>query len=395
MKVFISWSGNRSNKIAECLKEWLAMVLRTDAFVSSCDIKTGELWRTKISNELSTTDYGIICLTKDNVLSPWILFEAGALSKNRTSRVIPLCFGFSPSEIPHNNPLSSFQGAEYSKIKIKNIVESLNSTLENKQESKPLERLFELVFPSLDSEISNYIAIPFENTEETANSISTCVDSLSEFQKSNAPEIIKSLLSWGYDISKIIRTNQTYDFIMEDTKLKKDGSPAVKITGTHIYTVVNKSHTEPLNLSFDMKDELGLQSTELGWGFESLFYTIENEERQEYPLQLADAGDGAKKNLRLSFDIPPEKSIKFEYVSVGIFLPNDRYIWYSQEFCENCKISVVNNTTIADFHRFQINHRDEDSLKHKIISKGKNHKIIDIDKNIYPREGFTMYWRER
>jgi hypothetical protein len=396
MKVFISWSGIRSKKIAICLKEEFSMMFHTiDFFVSEIDINTGELWRKRLAEELRTSNYGIICLTEEIISNPWILFEAGSLSKEDESRVIPLCFGFLPSRIPPSNPLSAFQGAIYSEEKLYEIVVSLNKEARFEVDSVVLKKLFDLIYPSFNDKIKEHIALVNNNTEKAIDITKTFDEIISGFERRDAPKILISWLYWGRNISQFVRKNQTFDFIMEDTTLKKDGSPAVKITGKHIYTVVNESTSELLHLPIRMISELGLQSTEFGWGFESLFYTIENEERKEYPLQLADAGDGAKMNLRLSFDIPPEKSIKFEYLSIGIFLPNDRYIWYSQEFCENCKISVVNNTKIADFHRFQINHRDEDSLKHKIISKGKNHKIIDIDKNIYPREGFTMYWREK
>ena len=394
MKIFISWSGERSKKIAEKLKQWLSLVIQTTKpFVSSKDIPTGELWRTKIAKELQGSDFGIICITQENKLSPWILFESGALSKNMDSKVVPLLFGISMSEIS-NNPLSAFQSLEYSKEAMKKLVYDINEVAEHQIERPHLDLLFDIMFPSLQHDIEKVLELPADSTDNIANESSSYVDILTGIEKSNAPEIVKSLLSWGYGISKIVRTKQTYDFVMEDSQLKKDGKSAVKIIGTHVYTVANKSDIDSLNISIYMKDELGLQSVEDGWGFESLFYTIEGENRKEYPIRLADSGDGAKKNLGLSFEVPPKKNIKFEYVSVGVFLPSDRYIWYSQEFCENCIISITNNTTIADIHRYQINHRDEQSIKHQIQSKEKTNKI-NIDRNIYPREGFTMYWRAK
>ena len=234
-----------------------------------------------------------------------------------------------------------------------------------------------------------------ERTSEILAKVKKYEELPTDFEKRNtAPEVVQSLLSWGYEISKVIRTNQTYDFVMEDSKFK-DGKHAVKITGTHVYTVVNKSQNDSLVIPIDMKDELGLQSAEVGWGFESIFYTISCEQRKEYPLKLADSGDGAKKNVKFPVIVPQGKSVEFEFVSAGVFLPSDRYVWYSQDFCENCVISITNNTTISTIHRYQINHRDEG----KILSNLKfinNPHIIDIDKEskIFPREGFTMYWKQ-
>jgi hypothetical protein len=395
MKVFISWSGTRSRKIAECLKDKLSLILQTTTFfVSSKDINSGTLWRTKVAEELRTSDYGIICLTEENISNPWILFESGALSKKEESRVIPLCFGFNLSKIPPPHPLSAFQGKVYSKEKIKEIVESLNFLSEYPRDSLHLNELFDLIFSSLDEKVTEYLLLPCDNTEKTVDNTRTCDDIISEFKKSNAPEIVKSLLSWGYDISKIVRTGQKYNFVMEDTTLKKDGSPAVKITGTHIYTVINQSYTETLKLSLSMKDELGIQSVEDCWGLENIFYAKNDDEYKPYPLEEVDYGHVEKKSLPINFDIPPQEKISFRFVSAGVFLPSDKYIWYSQEFCQDCEISIINNTTISDYFRFQINHRDENRIKSQITGKGKGRDFI-FGANIYPREGFTMYWKEK
>jgi hypothetical protein len=395
MKVFISWSGTRSREIAECLKDKLSLILQTTTFfVSSKDINSGTLWRTKVAEELLTSEFGIICLTKDVISKPWILFEAGALSNKKNTLVVPLCFGFSPLSIPFENPLSAYQGAEYSEGTLKDIIGKLNSLSEYSRPQNSLNKLFELIFPSLNKKIQELISLTYDNTKETTTIVRTYEDIISEFQKSNAPKIVKSLLSWGYDISKNIRTNQTYDFVMEDTALKKDGSPAVRIRGTHKYTVVNHSDTETLILSFNMRNELGLQSVEDCWGFEKLFHTENNGEKKEDTIQLVDYGNVEKKNLPLRFKTHPGESITFEFISVGVFLPSDKYIWYSQEFCEDCKISVINNTSLSEFDRFQINHRNEDSIKRTIPSKGK-HIEFTFNADIFPREGFTMYWKEK
>jgi hypothetical protein len=88
-----------------------------------------------------------------------------------------------------------------------------------------------------------------------------------------------------------------------------------------------------------MIDELGLQSSEDGWGFKSVFFFFFGEDREEFPLDLADSGDGVNTPLSLLIELPPNKSVEFEFISEGVFLPSDRYVWYSQDFCENCKIS--------------------------------------------------------
>jgi hypothetical protein len=395
MKVFISWFGTRSKKIAICLKKYLSMMFHNiNFFVSETDIETGDLWRKTLAEKLRESNFGIICLTKEIISNPWILFEAGSLAKEDESRVIPLCFGFSHSDIPPKNPLSAFQGKNYEKESMKSIFISLNEKVNREMDAATLDSLFNYIFKELDHDVKDCLTLSYDDIDKTKNITKTFDEIIYGFEKSDAPRILISWLYWGRKISKIVRKNQTYDFIMEDTTLKKDGSPAVKITGKHIYTVVNESSSEYLNLPTQMISELGLQSSEDGWGFESLYFTEEGGERRKHSADLINTTDKLRKELGLEFIIPPQKSIKLEYMSFGVFLPSDKYIWYSQEFCENCKISVINKTTIVDSPRFKINHRDERLIQNGIEHNGNEHKI-NFNKEIFPREGFTMYWKEK
>jgi hypothetical protein len=82
MKVFIAWSGDRSLRVAQTLREWLPTVVqRVEPFMSERDIRTGARWRAEVANQLQDCQFGILCLTSDNLQSEWLHFEAGALSK--------------------------------------------------------------------------------------------------------------------------------------------------------------------------------------------------------------------------------------------------------------------------------------------------------------------------
>jgi len=75
MKVFISWSGERSRKVAELLAEWTECVIQiSQPWISSLDIDGGSLWFTKIYEQLANTRISIFCLTRENKAQPWILF---------------------------------------------------------------------------------------------------------------------------------------------------------------------------------------------------------------------------------------------------------------------------------------------------------------------------------
>lgn len=94
-KIFISWSGENSKKIALELKEILEkkVFVTTDleCFVSTVDIASGDDWWNKIKKELKQCKQGILCVTKENIKAPWIFFEAGAMVA-RDVPTIPLLF---------------------------------------------------------------------------------------------------------------------------------------------------------------------------------------------------------------------------------------------------------------------------------------------------------------
>src|ERR1039458_2284474 len=101
MKIFVSWAGPYSLGVAVALQKWLPYIFNPiDVFVSSESIRKGKQWPQAIAKELETTNYGIACLTHDNLTAPWLLFETGALSKLPDSSVSTLLLGgLAPSDI--------------------------------------------------------------------------------------------------------------------------------------------------------------------------------------------------------------------------------------------------------------------------------------------------------
>ena len=80
MKVFISWSGETSFEVAKILKEWIPCIIQdVEPYFSSEDIDKGARWSTDIAKELEEASFGILCVTRDNLQSQWLNFEAGAL----------------------------------------------------------------------------------------------------------------------------------------------------------------------------------------------------------------------------------------------------------------------------------------------------------------------------
>lgn len=158
MKIFISWSGEVSNKIAESLKKWLPRCIQTvDVFCSSIDIEKGENWNAKLTGELENSHFGIICLTEDNIVAPWLHFEAGALSKMLGSKVCAFATNIDITDI--KGPLTSFQACKFNKEDIKKLIQSINNSNDNKIDETVLNDTFEAFWPQLEKEI-NSILIP-------------------------------------------------------------------------------------------------------------------------------------------------------------------------------------------------------------------------------------------
>jgi hypothetical protein len=131
MKVFISWSGEKSHQVALLIRKYLKYwIAESVPFVSSEDIHKGNKWFIDISKELSNSNFGIICLTKENINSDWLLFEAGAISKSvEDSHVYTILFdGLKPHDI--KGPLSHFQHTIFTKEDFYKLVKDIYTTIE-------------------------------------------------------------------------------------------------------------------------------------------------------------------------------------------------------------------------------------------------------------------------
>jgi hypothetical protein len=155
MKIFISWSGQRSKLVAEALAEWLPDVFQNlKTWISDHNIAAGSQWSAELNRALHECGFGILCLTPENQRAPWLLFEAGSIAKAlQTARVIPYCFDISPSEIEY--PLAQFQGVEATREGTRRILQSLNRVHESPLSENRLKRAFETWWPSLEKKLND------------------------------------------------------------------------------------------------------------------------------------------------------------------------------------------------------------------------------------------------
>jgi hypothetical protein len=167
VKVFISWSKDVSKQVAHALRGWLPVLFETvQPYMSDHDNEAGVRWRAIIYSELEKTDFGILCLTPDNLTSPWLLFEAGALSKSvAQGHVVPLLYGgLTPANI--ESPLGEFMGKQANYEGIWNIVRTINRGLTSPRADQALEEAFEGLWPRLERRLDAVSYQPAEPTPE-------------------------------------------------------------------------------------------------------------------------------------------------------------------------------------------------------------------------------------
>jgi hypothetical protein len=166
MKVFISWSGEQSKEIAEAFRNWLPCVLHAvKPYFSPDDITKGARWERDIAKELEMCRVGLLVLSGENVQAPWVVFEAGALSKIiDKSKVVPLLFGVEPADI--KGPLARFQPAKFDAVDIKRVVKMINSALgEQSLEPSIFDKAFRKWWPDLQSEVNKILEKPIKAKE--------------------------------------------------------------------------------------------------------------------------------------------------------------------------------------------------------------------------------------
>ena len=157
MKVFVSWSGNLSQAVAAIFDQYLpCMIQDLDVFMSKHDIGSGIRWATKLASELDESNFGIMCLTASNISSPWVLFEAGALTKHMEGRACGLLIGeLAPADVA--GPLAQFQHRRFLEDDVKALIEDINAKLETPLPTQQLQMIFQKWWPDMISEYETVI----------------------------------------------------------------------------------------------------------------------------------------------------------------------------------------------------------------------------------------------
>lgn len=209
MKVFISWSGDISHKVAIVFRDWIPSVIQSiEPYVSSEDIDKGARWSTDIAKELENSNFGILCVTRENLEAPWLSFEAGALSKTMDkSYVSPFLFDIKRSEV--NGPILQFQSTIFQKEDIEKLVSTINKACgEVKIPDARLKKAFEVWYPTLEEELNKIKVEPIEEKKQV------------EAKEPSSSEILEEILDLSRNNQKLLRNpdSKIYESLEEMKK---------------------------------------------------------------------------------------------------------------------------------------------------------------------------------
>jgi hypothetical protein len=215
MKVFLSWSGHKSHQVALVFRDWLPSVIQSiTPYVSSEDIDKGARWSTDIAKELEDSTFGILCVTKDNLEAPWLLFEAGALSKMMDkSSVCPFIFDMKRAEV--KGPILQFQSTLFEKEDVKKLLITLNKSCgETGLKEDLLSKTFEVWWPNLEGALNNIKSEKSKEEKEISG-------------KDLTNEMLEEILELSRTNQKILRSPDVllppeyFDYIIKE-RLDKD-----------------------------------------------------------------------------------------------------------------------------------------------------------------------------
>jgi len=159
------------------------MVLQgVEPYMSSESIEKGARWSSHIGKELEEARFGLVILTKENLSSRWLHFEAGAVAKSvDESRLAPLLFGLRPADVLQ--PLSQFQITTFAKDDVLKLLRSANVASDGAL--MPDARLVAL-FDKLWSDLKGKIDLILHEHDSTKNVPSRSTE-----------EILEEVLSLG------------------------------------------------------------------------------------------------------------------------------------------------------------------------------------------------------
>jgi predicted nucleotide-binding protein len=288
-------------------------------WLSGEDIPLGARWADEIARILEEADAGIICLTRDNVYSQWLNFEAGALSKRVTRPLCVYALDFSPSEM--SGPLAQFQSARADKESTLRLIRTLNVLSGDPQ--VPLDRLerrFNLHWPLLEERLRSILVaedLAMGNVPATAeNKLDEILNLLRHLCEASRPvrpsknivrdktgarsRVFIGSSTGGFQVAEAIKAGLEQDaectlwnpeiFKPSATTIDSIVNVAVEFDFAVVVLTGDDSIAKSVKPSLGPRDnivfELGLFTGALGLGRARTFMVIGREDQQSLPTDV-------------------------------------------------------------------------------------------------------------
>ena len=188
-----------------------------------------------MTTELQDCHFGLICLTPDNLIAPWIHFEAGSLSKMiDRSRLVPILFKLEQSDV--QGPLAQFQMVNFGQDQIYGVLQSINNAAEElKLDESRLKTAFRVFWPELEKSISE-----IEFTPDKERHLSPTETKLEEILILTRQQSISSSKPFAYIVKQlehqlvllhtIVRANKVGIRTLEEVQLLSEVWPRFSAT---------------------------------------------------------------------------------------------------------------------------------------------------------------------
>lgn len=143
-----------------------------------------------IAGELQDRDFGIVILTKDNMSSPWINFEAGALGKSLgTGKVAPLLLDVTRADV--EGPISQFQNTLLTDATdMRQFVRDLCAFTPGVPEES-VDALFSVKWPELQAVVERAVGMDnLKTSRSTESMLEEVLEHVRSLRRSKRPAVL-------------------------------------------------------------------------------------------------------------------------------------------------------------------------------------------------------------
>ncbi|OFA03714.1 TIR domain-containing protein [Duganella sp. HH101] len=243
MQIFISWSGEKSKQIGEAFRHWLPEVIQSvRPYFTPDDVAKGQRWAADIAESLHSSQFGLFCLTAENLTAPWLLFEAGAVSKDsRNGKVCPLLFGVDPAQLA--GPLLQFQATPYSRDEVFKFMKAVNTDTNIPLDEIQLSRAFNRCWSELDEKIQAILATEVTDQSPPLRSMQDMVEETLSIVRAISQNPASSSTDDGIN-HWLVLLQLTIDYAKDTLKIAEQAEQLamleqLRIASDHVKTVAN------------------------------------------------------------------------------------------------------------------------------------------------------------